>query len=52
MSDIFSCNHPIENEEFQNLYLLYDPTYHLRTTGNNLQTEKNATAVIYRSNNK
>ena len=38
--DIFSCKHPVENEEFENLYLLYDPTYLLKSIRNNWQTEK------------
>ena len=38
--DIFSCKHPVENEEFENLYLLYDPTYLLKSIRNNWQTQK------------
>ena len=27
---IFSCKHPVQNGEFENLYLLYDPTHLLK----------------------
>ena len=39
-TDIFSCKHPVENEEFGNLYLLYDTTHLLKNIRNNWQTEK------------
>ena len=29
-TDNFSCKHPVENEEIENLYLLYHPIHHLR----------------------
>ena len=37
---IFSCKHPVENEEFENLYLLHDPTHLVKNTQNNWQTGK------------
>ena len=39
-TDNFSCKDPVENEEFENLYLLYDPIHVLRNIYNNWQTEK------------
>ena len=37
--DIYSCKHPVENDEFAILFLLYDPT-HLKNIRNNWHTEK------------
>ena len=34
-ADTFSCEHPVENEEFENLNLLYDPIHLLRNIYNN-----------------
>ena len=36
--DIFSCKHPAENEEFENL--VCDPTHFTKNICNNWQTEK------------
>ena len=33
--DIFSCTHPVFNEVFKELYLLYDPTHLLKNIRNN-----------------
>ena len=37
---IFPCKHPVENKEFENLYLLYDPTHFLKNIPKNWQIEK------------
>ena len=39
-TDDFSCKHPVENEEFENLYHLYDPIHPLKNIYNNWQTDK------------
>ena len=39
-TDNFSCKHPVENEEFEKLYLLYDPIHLLKSIYNNWKTEK------------
>ena len=33
--DIYSCKHPVENDEFAILFLLYDPTHLLKNIRNN-----------------
>ena len=38
--DIYSCNHPVSNDEFSILFLLYDPSHLLKNIRNNWQTEK------------
>ena len=38
--DIYSCKHPVENDEFAILFLLYDPTHLLKNIRNNWHTEK------------
>ena len=45
-TDIFSCKHPVENEEIEDLYLLYDLRHLLKYIRNNWQTE-NAKTKIY-----
>ena len=37
---IWSITHPIENKEFEELFLLYDPTHLLKNIRNNWVTEK------------
>ena len=38
--DIYSCNHPVSNDDFSILFLLYDPSHLLKNIGNDWQTEK------------
>ena len=38
--ELFSCKHPVSNEVFIELYLLYDPTHLLKNIRNNWHTEK------------
>ena len=38
--DIYSCKHPVENDEFAILFLLYDPTHLVKNIRNNWHTEK------------
>ena len=38
--DIFSCTHPVFNEVFKELYLLYYPTHLLKNIRNNWHTDK------------
>ena len=38
--DIYSCHHPISNDEFSMLFLLYDPSHLLKNIRNNWHTEK------------
>ena len=45
-TDNFSCKHPVENEEFENLYLFYDPIHLFRNIYNNWQTKKNTKTKI------
>ena len=39
-TDNFSCKHPVENEELEKIYLLYDHIHLLKSIYNNWQTEK------------
>ena len=39
-TDTFICKHPVKNEEFENLYLLHDPTDLLKNVRINWQTKK------------
>ena len=38
--EMFPCNHPILNEAFKSLYLLYDSTHLLKNVRSNCQAEK------------
>ena len=38
--NIFSCKHPVSNDEFSMLFLLYDPPHLLKNIRNNWHTEK------------
>ena len=38
--NIFSCNHPVSNDEFTMLFLLYDPPHLLKNIRSNWHTEK------------
>ena len=40
---LWSVNHPINNEEFEELFVLYDPTHLLKNIRNNWVTEKTRT---------
>ena len=37
---LWSVNHPVKNEEFEELFMLYDPTHLLKNIRNNWVTEK------------